>query len=207
MINNFGFDEPVLTKELYARLDMNKNTIRQLLKRGVDSGEIERYKYKDGIYFVPNKNSLLKKNTLSFKKVISKEYLIREGRQIGYITGLAFSNQLQLTTQNPATIEIVTQGETMFKREVDYNFRKVTLRKPRVKEINNKNFKILQVLDLLNNFENLSAEPIEKATYTIQEYVSDIKIDREELNRYVKEYPLKAQIKALENGFFNEVTL
>lgn len=205
IINNFGYDEPVLTEELYERLDINKNTVRQLLKRGTDSGEISRYKYKNGVYFIPNKKSLLE-NTLSFNKVVSKEYLVRNGKRIGYITGLAFSNKLQLTTQIPAKIEIVTQEEAMSMRVVDYGIRKITLRKPRVNEINEKNFKILQVLDLMNNFENLSVEPIEKANDKILNYLSDVKVDDEELNRYLNQYPQRAQLNALKNGVFNAIT-
>lgn len=206
IIENYGYDEPVLTEELYEGLDINKNTIRQLLKRGVDSGQIARYKYKNGIYFIPNKDSLLKKNTLSFNKVISKEYLLRNGERIGYITGLAFANKLQLTTQNPAKIDIVTQGESMFKRDVDYKIRKLTLRRPRVKEINEKNFKILQVLDLLNNFEIVSAEPIEKAIDKIQTYLSGMRVDDKVINSCLKQYPQKAQLNALKNGVFDEIT-
>lgn len=206
IINNFGYDEPVLIGELYERLNINKNTLRQLLKRAADLGEIARYEYKDGIYFIPNENSVLKKKTLNFNKVISKEYLIINDKRIGYITGLAFANKLQLTTQNPVNIEIVTQKESMLKREVDYKIRKLTLRRPRVKEVNEENFKILQVLDLLNNFEKVSVQPIEKAVDRIQEYLSGIKVDSEVLDSYLKQYPQKAQLNVWRNGVFNEIT-
>src|SRR5690625_2821532 len=120
LLENYGYDEPILSKELYEELDTNPNTLRQSLKRAVDQGKLCRYKYKDGIYFIPNPNSVLKRNTISFNKVISKEYLFRNGKRIGYVTGLSFANQLQLTTQHPAKIEIVTQNETTAKREVNY---------------------------------------------------------------------------------------
>lgn len=206
LYENYGYDEPILSKELYEDLDMNPNTLRQCLKRGVDRGNLCRYKYKDGIYFIPNPNSLLKNKTINFNKIISKEYLFKKGKRIGYVTGLSFANQLQLTTQNPVRIEIVTQNETTTKREVNYKIRRVTLRKPRVKEINESNYKILQVFDLLNNFDKLSVEPIEIAIDRILNYLSDITIDNDELNYYLKNYPRKAQIKVLENDINYELT-
>lgn len=206
LLKNYGYDEPILSRELNEELNINPNTLRQSLKRAVDRGELCRYEYKSGIYFIPNPKSILKKGTLSFNKVISKEYLFKDGKRIGYVTGLSFANQLQLTTQNPAEIEIVTQNERTLKRRVDYKVRRLTLRKPRVKEINESNYKILQVLDLLNNFEKVSKDPIESAIDKIYNYLSGINIDNKELSYYLKKYPKKAQIRALENDIYNELT-
>lgn len=206
LLNHYDYDEPILSRELYQEIDINPNTLRQSLKRAVDQGKLCRYEYKKGIYFIPNPNSLFKQQTINFNKVISKAYLFNKRQRIGYITGLSFANQLQLTTQNPVNIEIVTQNEATLKRDIDYTIRTVTLRKPRVKEINERNFKILQVFDLLNNFEKMSTEPIETAIDKIRSYLDDIHINREELNYYLKSYPQKTQIKVLENGIDYELT-
>src|SRR5699024_1474754 len=202
----YEYEEPIFLSELYKDLDLNQNTIRQKLKRLVDSGEINRYKYKDGIYFIPNPNSVLKNSTLNFNKVISKSYIFEQGERIGYITGLSLANQLQLTTQVPVNIELVTNKETQRKREVDYKIRKITLRKPRDKQVNNKNYKIFQVLDLLNDFEEISVDPIEVAIDKIYNYIKDVKISKEDFKQYLGAYPLKTQIRALENDIYNEIT-
>lgn len=206
LLENYGYDEPILLKELYEELNINSNTLRQSLKRAVDQGEVNRYKYKNGIYFIPNPNSVLKKNTINLNKIISKQYLFRKGKRIGYVTGLAFANELQLTTQNPFKLEIVTQSETMIKRDVDYKIRQLTLRRPKVNEINEGNYKVLQILDLLNNFEQVSVKSIQFAMNKISNYLSDVTMNYDEFKDYLNRYSTKTQLKAMEIGMYHELT-
>lgn len=61
---------------------------------------------------------------------------------------------------------------------------------------------VSHVLDLVSNFENLRTEPIEKSIDNIRKYVSDIKIDRDKLNSYVKQYPQNTQLKVFRERRF-----
>lgn len=206
LIENYGYDEPIFATDLYKELRLNKNTIRQLLKRETDKGNISRYKYKNGIYFIPKPNSLFKRSTISLNKIINKKYILNKNNRIGYITGLSFANQIGLTTQNPVKIEIVTNNETNIKRDVDFNIRIVTLRKPRVSNVNNNNFKLLQVMDLLNNFKTENTTSFQDAIDKAINYLHDVNINAEEIRECVRSYPAKTQAKFWESGIYNELT-
>lgn len=205
LIYNFGYNEPILIKEVAEIEKTNLNNARQKLKRAVDKGEVKRYKNKNGIYYVAKSNSILKNSSISLDKVIQKSYLKDDKEVFGYISGLSFANKLGLTTQNPSAIEIVTNKESTIKRTVNYNIRQIILRKPRVK-INKSNFKLLQVLDLFNNinrYNNISNEQIIKL---VTSYLSDMKISEIKIKAILKKYPTKTQLKFYEMGLFNAVT-
>lgn len=202
--DKYGYDEPIFMEDLRGDVDfLSSEALRQAMKRMVDKGEICRFK--SGIYFIPNPNSVLKTKTLSVNKIINKKYLYNNEQRIGYLTGLSFANSLKLTTQNPGVIEVVTAAEKAAIRIVNYNKRKVALRKPRV-EINNDNYKVLQVLDLLTNFDKLSVQPIKTATENILNYLSDVKVTKDQLNQYLNKYPTKTYKNFIESDLYNELT-
>ena len=202
--DNYGYDEPIFSNELTKELkQFNPNTIRQHLKKLVDTEKI--YRFKNGIYFIPNPNSPLKKKSLSVNKVINKKYIYDGEKVIGYITGLSFANSLQLTTQNPGVVEIVTNNETNRVRKVVFNKRTVELRKPRVK-VTNSNYKLLQVLDLLNNFEKLSFKSVDEVNAKISDYLKDITISRQLIDEYLKSYPMKTNVRFRERELLRELT-
>lgn len=205
LMNKIGYDEPIFSKDLLKEVELSPDALRQSLKRLVDKGKICRYDSNKGIYFIPDPDSLFKKKTLSVNKIINKRYLFNNNERIGYITGLSFSNILNLTTQNPATIELVTEVEKRSVRVVNYNKRKITLRKPRV-DVNNDNYKILQVLDLLTNFEKVSVEPLSYATKNISNYLKDVNVTKENLNQYLRNYPNKTYRNLMESELYNELT-
>lgn len=205
LIKEYGYDEPIFSSELLQEInEIKPSTLRQTLKRLTESGKIKRYK--EGIYFLPEPNSKSKYKTLNTEKVITKKYLYnRKNERVGYVTGLSFANALKLTTQNPAKIELVTNSEKATVRAVDLNNQKVIVRKPRVM-VNNNNFKILQILDLLTNFEKLSVIPIRDATSNILEYLKDVNITKEQLNFYLSNYPDKTYRKIVESNLYDVLT-
>lgn len=204
LIDQYGYDEPILLEDLTNEVEsMKPNTLRQSLKRMVDSGKMCRYE--NGIYFIPNPSSILKSRTISVNKIINKKYLYKNGSRIGYTTGLSFANRLRLTTQNPSVVEIVTLAERAIVRSVNLNKRKIKLRRPRV-EINDKNYKLLQVLDLLTNYDKLSTEPISKASEIIIEYLSDVEVTKDTLNKYLVSYPGKTSKNMIESGLYDALT-
>lgn len=204
LVNTYGYDEPIFMEELTSEVtSLKSDALRQSMKRMVDNEKL--YRYKDGIYFIPNPNSLFKTKTISVNKIIEKKYLYKKNQRIGYLTGLSFANLLRLTTQNPGIIEIVTTSEKSQVRIVNYNKRKVSLRKPRV-EINNDNYKILQVLDLLTYFDKLSTKPISMAVTNIMNYLNDTKLKKEQLNNYLQEYPKKTYKNLIESDLYNVLT-
>src|SRR5690625_204566 len=204
-LENYGYNEPILTDELQndSNLTIKNSTLRMNLKRLVDEGRIKRYAR--GIYFIPKPNSLLKNQSLSINKVIRKKYLYDRSKPIGYQTGIAFANQLNLTAQTAGMIEIVTNKETNIKRSTKINDWQITLRKPR-SEIKKDNIKVLQVLDLLNNFEKISEKYLEKSSVAIIDYMNDAKIGKKELNKILFNYPKNTIIKVNESGVYDALT-
>lgn len=112
LIKEYGYDEPIFSEDLQKELNINSNTLRQQLKRLTDDNQIQRCSFRDGIYFIPDPDSILKKSALSVNKIIKNRYLFKKNERIGYVTGLDFANSLKLTTQVPGMIEIVTEKES-----------------------------------------------------------------------------------------------
>lgn len=90
---------------------------------------------------------------LNINKVIDKKYIHYGTRQKGYLTGAYLFNKIGLTTQVPKKTLIVTN---VCLNANDYNNKNlgVTIRKPRI-EINDDNYKYLQLFDLLINKDNI----------------------------------------------------
>jgi hypothetical protein len=76
---------------------------------------------------------------------------------------------------------------------------------PRVK-VTNKNYKLLQVLDLLTEFEKYSEYDLKQVEFKLLSYISDIKLSYVELESIVEAYPLAAQVKFYKIGGANVIT-
>ncbi|QKY70106.1 hypothetical protein [Lentibacillus sp. CBA3610] len=203
LLNNYGYNEPIFNDELQEDLTVKNSTLRMNLKRLVDTEEIKRYA--PGIYYIPKPNSLLKNQTLSFNKVLKKKYLYEGMNPIGYQTGIALANRLNLTSQTAGVIEIVTNKETNRKRIAKINNWELILRKPRI-PIKKKNIKVLQALDLLTNYENLSEKKLKEGSEIVINYLDDVNLDKKELDSIINSYPMPTIIKAYESGVYDALT-
>lgn len=202
IIKEYGYDEPVFTKELKKRIDMTEETLRQNLKRLSDKGSI--IKVRNGIYYVPRANSVLKRPRVNLDKVISRRYIMPlDKKVIGYTTGINFANQLGLTSQTASVTTIVTNETARPEYEVVFGKKVVKLKRPKIK-INYRNYKVLQVLDLLNEFDRLSEVPLTKSTNIIKQYLKDVDISKKELNEYIRKYPRKTLEYLIEMELYNE---
>lgn len=114
-------------------------------------------------------------------------------------------NQLNLTSQTAGVIEVVTNKETNRKRATNINNWRIILRKPRTL-IKQDNIKVLQVLDLLNNFERISEKPLESGVDSIIKYIDDVDLDRGEVNDILANYPKDTIIKATKSGVYDALT-
>lgn len=206
LTDNYGYDQPIVLDDLTNKITTVKpNTIRRSLNRLAKSNKVYKYAFKEGIFFIPNPDSPLKNKTLSTNKVIDKLYLTDSGKRFGYITGLAFANILSFTTQNPFTIEITTNKTSSKKRDLEINKRRIILRKPKV-EINNNNYKLLQVLDLISDFEKYTTKPINEVKNQLLNYLDNVLITKADLNNYLKSYPAKTSKKLIESELYDEIT-
>lgn len=202
-IDNYEYNEPILTEELRDNLSIKDSTLRMRLKRLVDNGKLKRYA--PGIYFIPKSNTLLKNQSMSIDKVIRKKYLLDGESAIGYQTGIAFANKLNLTSQTSGVIEVVTNKETNRKRPTTINNWRIILRKPRTL-VKQENIKVLQVLDMLNNFNKFSEKSLKDSLNSIKNYLADVDIDKRELNEILTNYPKDITSKMSESGLFDVLT-
>ena len=105
----YGRNEPIFINEI--RLEgVNDNSLRQSFTRMVKAGELAHFD--TGVYYLPNSSRLLKKSYLDPMKVIMRKYIKNSDETYGYFSGAAFANQLGLTSQMPAVLEIVSNRET-----------------------------------------------------------------------------------------------
>ncbi|PEN17504.1 hypothetical protein CN630_32815, partial [Bacillus wiedmannii] len=78
LLNRYGYDEPIFTEDLKDELKIKPSTLRQQLKRLTDTKRIERCKFKSGIYFIADPDSILSTKAISVNKIITKKYLVKE---------------------------------------------------------------------------------------------------------------------------------
>ncbi len=196
--SEYGFNTPILLNELNIK-GMTKVNLRQTLTRLTKQRSIERYA--QGVYYIP-KMTPFGKSKLSAKKVYEKKYISNNCDVYGFYSGLALENSLGLTTQMPNVIEIVTNNEGSRLREVQIGNQKVRLRKSKV-QITAHNAKILQLLDLMNNYN------IDKMSSTqyeiIVNFIKQQKITKEDVYTYIKKYPSKVAKKMIESRIIDEL--
>lgn len=181
---NYKVNEPIFVSNI--DLPVTDTNLRQMFKVLCDSGQI--YRYETGIYYMKGNTRLKGGVPLSASKVARYKYIARKDQVNGYYSGYTFANLLGLTTQVPYTIEIVSNGASAKCREVGVKSQKIMLRRPRT-QINKENVDVLQLLDLLKDFEQYVDEDMVAATYIISSYIKKIGMKRSDVDKYITLFP------------------
>ena len=129
LMENYGYNEPIFINDLFIE-GISENAVRQSVKRLAASGFLERYD--SGIYYIPKRGGILGKSYLDPNIVIMRKYVQNKSDKYGYVTGLSFANELGLTTQMPAIIEVVTNREATNGRMVMVGNQKVRVKKSKI---------------------------------------------------------------------------
>lgn len=195
----YSYNEPIFINEL-AFEDVNYNNLRQIFKRLTDEGILERYD--TGIYFFPKKSSILGKTYMDTEVVIANKFIGRGNRLYGYYSGLTFANQIGITTQVPVVKDIVTNKESSRGRTVFIKSREIRVKKPRA-EVSNGNCLILQILDLINEYEKYSEYEVAKTYEIIAEYIKQTEIAKQKALDYLSLYPARVAKVLLESGLYS----
>ncbi|MDY0139338.1 MAG: hypothetical protein RBR50_06540 [Candidatus Izemoplasmatales bacterium] len=203
--NNYDNKTPIFLNEIYKVFpEISEGTIRSLFKRFSDSGVLE--KVDNGVYALPNKESVLGKATVYVSNVIENKYIRNEKEQrIGYVSGINFSNQIGLTSQTASVSTIYSNNVSNKKRMTTLKNSRLIINAPRV-EVTDQNYKLLQILDLLNDFEKYSEQDLKTASNKILEFLGKIKLKKDEVELIVSKYPLEAQVKFYKIGGANAIT-
>lgn len=186
LINNYELGEPIFLKDIKIK-GISEENIRQKFKKLTDSRLIERYE--KGIYYIPKKTILKTNIGLSAEIVARYKYIERRGNILGYYAGNTLANQMGISMQVPIKEEIVSNNMAAIMREINIGNRCFIVRKSNI-EINESNYKILQLLDLLKDLE-LYIEDEEDAKMQLKKYVQNNGITRQDVDKYIDYYPNK----------------
>ena len=178
LLETFGYNEPIFVNELNITY-MSENAVRQAIKRLAASGFLQRFD--TGIYYIPKPSNLLDTSYLDPLTVIMRKYVQNKSETYGYVTGISFANQLGLTTQMPAVIEVVTNREATNGRVVTVGNLTVRIKKPTV-TVSNSNAELLQLLDSIGQAEKYTELPIEETIDTMVSYVKQKRFTKEQLS-------------------------
>lgn len=181
---NYKPNEPIFVSDV--QLPVSAVNLRKMFKELCDSGKINRFD--KGVYYIPKQSRLKGGVPLGADAVARAKYIYRNGRVEGYYSGYTFANQLGITTQVPYVVEIVSNNASSRFREIDMKGRKVVLRKSRI-IITEKNYRTLQLLDLLSNITQYADEDMEDSYSRVKTYIQNEGISREEVDQYIKKYP------------------
>lgn len=178
LMESYGYNEPIFLNDLVIE-GLSKNAVRQSVKRLVASGFLERYD--NGIYYIPKQGGLLAKSYLDPSVVIMRKYVQNKSEIYGYVTGISFANQLGLTTQMPAVIEVVTNREVTNGRMITVGSQRVRIKKPAIK-VSDSNAELLQLLDSIGQAEKYSELTIEETIETLISYMRKKRFTKEQLS-------------------------
>lgn len=195
---NYRPNEPIFVSDV--KLPVSDVNLRRLFKDLCDSGKIRRFD--KGIYYIPKQSRLKGGVPLGVDAVVRAKYVSRKGKIEGYYSGYTFANQLGITTQVPYVIEIVSNNASSRFREVELKGRRVVLRKPRT-EVTEKNFRVLQLLDLLSNIKQYSDEDMDDVSLRVRTYIQSEGISKDDVDRYIGEYPDRIYRNMYEMRFFD----
>jgi hypothetical protein len=203
-IDKADINKPLLLQELLILYPyIKEGTLRQSLKRLVDDGVL--FRATRGVYYKPNPSRITLEPILDTDTIIERKYLSKDQTIIGYIGEFELANRLGISTQTPSITTIVTNTVLTKSKIVLIGKRRFKVLKPRV-FITNSNYKLLQVLDLMNNLDRFSELSFDKTINVLKDYLGYIKLNRDEINECVSSYPLKTQILFYKERVWDELT-
>lgn len=178
LMENYGYNEPIFINDLFIE-GISENAVRQSVKRLATSGFLERYD--SGIYYIPKRGGILGKSYLDPNIVIMRKYVQNKSDKYGYVTGLSFANELGLTTQMPAIIEVVTNREATNGRMVMVGNQKVRVKKSSV-TISESNAELLQLLDAIGQAEKYTELTIKETIEKLIVYMRKKRFTQKQLS-------------------------
>lgn len=192
----YGSNVPIFVDEICAVMsDYSRPRVYQLIAAAIEDGSLARFD--NGVYYVPT-ITLLGKSKLDPIKVIEKKYIADSKDVYGFYSGIRLLNSMGLTTQVPNVIEIVTNNESMRRREISIGYQKVILRRARM-EINKQNINAFVVLELFNQLD-LNKMDAQLGMQGVRDYISSNGLTANQIMSYAKQFPARATKNIVECG-------
>ena len=200
LMENYGYNEPIFLNDLTIQ-GLSENAVRQAVKRLVANGFLERYD--NGIYYIPKRDGLLGKSYLDPSLVIMRKYIQSKSEIYGYVTGESFANQLGLTTQMPAVIEVVTNREATNGRTITVGRERVRIKKAPVM-VSDSNADLLQLLDSIGQAEKYTELSIHETIDILISYVRKKCFTKDQLSEVIPALTGATAKKLIEWGMIYE---
>ena len=202
LLKTYGTNEPIFVSDISYE-GMTQNNIRQQIMNYAAAGKLKRYS--TGIYYIPKGSIFKTASMISQNSVIEKKYLYSGTERCGYISGINFANRIGLTTQVPASCEVVTNKASKDYREATLASEKIIIRKPRVM-IDESNYKSLQFLDLLKDIDLYSELEGKELNLKIKTYMEKSGLQFQQLEQYLPLYPDKIFRNMYKVGVLNGIS-
>jgi len=149
-----------------------KNTIVKTLNIFADKGMIVRLS--KGKYYKPKKSEFGNLQPSSYE--IVKDFIEKNGRLIGYITGYSIYNHLLLTTQISNEIQIGTNQYRRAKKRGIYKISFILQPNP----ITRNNYRLLQILDSVRFVRDIPAMTTDEAIQRLIQIFSELTTEEQE---------------------------
>jgi len=198
----YGYNEPIFISDLQFD-NMNDNSLRQYFKRMVKSGDLVRFD--TGIYYLPKTSRLLSKTYMDPLKVIIRKYIKNDSSTFGYFSGAFFANQIGLTTQMPAVMEIVTNKESTKGRIVTVGGQSIRLKRPAV-TVTQENAELLQIIDAIGQMNRYAELEKEDALTLYKNYIREKGFSQTQLTEIMPAITGNTAKKLIEGGLIYEFT-
>ena len=169
-----GFSEDYVFTASDFEIDIqNQSAVVKALNRMVKSREIS--KLAKGRFYKPRKTQFGELKPSAYQ--IAKDYIERDGKLIGYITGYSAYNALGLTTQISSYIQIGTNKSRRSVKREKYTISFILQQNP----ITKKNIEILRILDAIKFIREIPATTPNDACIRLKEIVRDLNDKQREM--------------------------
>lgn len=186
---SFGYDELAISGEEYQ-------STAKVLERLQKKGLIKRLSR--GLFYKPKRTVFGEKRPDEHQ--ILKSYLYQDGKRIAYITGTYLYNQMGLTTQVPAIIQIASRDRRIF---VNRGTVKATPVKSYV-DVTEDNYRMLGLLDTLKDLKDIPDMDMQSALVILKSQLNGF--NEKQLGTligYALKYP--PRVRALLGALLSEI--
>lgn len=164
-VNSFRTDYVFTYRDLGLPPEYSANVIRKL-NRMADTGVIQRLS--KGRFYKPKQTMF--GNLKPSQQEVVKDLLEKEGKIVGYLTGVSIFGQLGLTTQISNVIEIGVKGKKNNTRRGMYSIRFVQ----QANQISKNNIPLLQLLDSIKSIKRIPDSTPDSSYNRIREIMKSL---------------------------------